>query len=197
MDSSPWTTGHHDPVGDPFALSLDVRFEEIRGPADMDGLLNRMEGREQATLAALRGEFGADTDAATVLRVNRQPWEPAYLAVINCEGWHEFRRYFSKWHELAHRLLEGSQLTFVLRQTKVERMEPEEVLVDKVAAALAFFAVAYTQLPTPDWERALADMDRHIELFRGRDSEAYKMRAWIHDSLGNHEAAEQDRQLAR
>ena len=35
--------------------------------------------------------------------------------------------------------MEGSQLTFALRQTKVERPEPEEILVDKVAAALAFF----------------------------------------------------------
>ena len=57
-------------------------------------------------------------------------------------------------------------------------------------------AVAYTRLPTPDWENALADMDRHVELFPGRDPEAYKMRAWIHDNLGNHEAAEQDRLLA-
>ena len=139
-----WITAHGQPetlsqLVNRFALSLDVRFEEIRGPADMDDLISRMETGERATFAALRGEFGDDTDAATVLRVNRQPWEPAYLAVINCEGWHEFRRYFSKWHELGHRLLEGSQLTFALRQTKVERPEPEEVLVDKVAAALAFF----------------------------------------------------------
>ena len=139
-----WLLTHGEPetlsqLVDRFAMSLDVRFEEVRGPADMDALLNRMEARERPTFAALRSEFGDDTDAATVLRVNRQPWEPAYLAVINCEGWHEFRRYFSKWHELAHRLLEGSQLTFALRQTKVERAEPEEILVDKVAAALAFF----------------------------------------------------------
>ena len=139
-----WVAAHGQPetlseLVNSFALSLDVRFEEVRGPDDMDDLANRMGASERATLAALRGEFGDDTDAATVLRVNRQPWEPAYLAVINCEGWHEFRRYFSKWHELAHRLLEGSQLTFAMRQTKVEREEPEEILVDRVAAALAFF----------------------------------------------------------
>ena len=39
-------------------------------------------------------------------------------------------------------------------------------------------------------------MDRHIELFPSHDSEAYKMRVWVHDNLGNHEAAEQDRQMA-
>lgn len=150
-----WIVAHGQPetlsqLVDRFALSLEVRFEEIRGPADMDALLNRMETRERATFAALRGEFGDDTDAATVLRVNRQPWEPAYLAVINCEGWHQFRRYFSKWHELAHRLLEGSQLTFALRQTKVERAEPEEILVDKVAAALAFFPDVFVPVLTEE-----------------------------------------------
>ena len=58
-------------------------------------------------------------------------------------------------------------------------------------------ATALTQLPTAEWEKALADMDRHIELYPSRDPEAYKMRAWIHENLGNHEKAERDRRLAR
>ena len=57
-------------------------------------------------------------------------------------------------------------------------------------------AIALTQLPTPEWERALADMDRHIELFPSHDPEAYKLRAWIHDNLGNREEAERDQRLA-
>ena len=124
---------------DRFAQSLDMRFEKVHGHDDMTSLLERMDPVERPIFAALRAEFGDDTDGATVLRVNRQPWEPAYLAVINCEGWHEFRSYFSKWHELVHLLLEGSQLTFASRRTKVNRPEPEEVLVDRVAAVLAFF----------------------------------------------------------
>ena len=51
-------------------------------------------------------------------------------------------------------------------------------------------AIALTRLPTPDWENALADMNRHIELFPRHDPEAYDLRAWIHDNLGNHEEAE-------
>ena len=58
-------------------------------------------------------------------------------------------------------------------------------------------AIAYTQPPTPEWDHALSDMDPHIELFEGHDPEAYRMRAWIHDNLGNHEAAERDRRLVR
>ena len=50
-------------------------------------------------------------------------------------------------------------------------------------------AVAYTRLPTPEWDNALADMDRHIELFDGHDPDAYRMRAWINENLGNLEEA--------
>ena len=57
-------------------------------------------------------------------------------------------------------------------------------------------AVGYTLLPTPDWQAALEDMDRSIPLHPQHDSEAYRMRAWIHDNLGNHAVAERDRQLA-
>ena len=58
-------------------------------------------------------------------------------------------------------------------------------------------AIAYTQLTTPDWQNALADMNRHIQLFQGRDPEAYRFRALIYENLGQHAEAERDRQLAR
>ena len=57
-------------------------------------------------------------------------------------------------------------------------------------------AVANTLLPIPDWHAALADMDQSISLHPQHDSEAYMFRAWIHENLGNHAAAERDRQLA-
>lgn len=57
-------------------------------------------------------------------------------------------------------------------------------------------ADAYTLLPTPDWQAALEDMDGSIHLHPQHDSKAYRMRAWIHDNLGNHAEAERDRQLA-
>ena len=58
-------------------------------------------------------------------------------------------------------------------------------------------AIALTELPTPDWQNALADMDLHIELYPRHDPEAYRLRAWIHDNLGNNEESERDRRLDR
>ena len=61
-----------------------------------------------------------------------------YLAVINCRGWHKSRRYFSKWHEVIHLLLDGKQLRFAFRKRAAKRKHPEEILVDKIAGELAF-----------------------------------------------------------
>ena len=58
-------------------------------------------------------------------------------------------------------------------------------------------ADAHTLLPTPDWQAALADMDQSIPLHPQHNSEAYRFRAWIHENLGNHAAAERDRQSAQ
>ena len=65
------------------------------------------------------------------------------LAVVNCRGWHGFRRFFTKWHEIVHRLVDvdGALHGAAFRQTSVPelRRDPAERLVDAVAAALAFY----------------------------------------------------------
>ena len=123
-----------------FATSLDMRITEVRDQDDIDAILDEMMPVEKAAIMGLKKEFGEDTDAVTFLRLDRKPWDQAYWAIINCQGWHEYRRYFSKWHEIVHRLLEGDQMSFAFRHTKADRPEPEEVLVDRVAARLAFYS---------------------------------------------------------
>ena len=58
-------------------------------------------------------------------------------------------------------------------------------------------AIAYTLPPNPDWTAALADMDQSISLNTQHDSQAYMLRAWIHENLGNHQAAQTDREAAQ
>ena len=62
------------------------------------------------------------------------------MAVINCRGWHSRRKYFTIWHEIAHLLLGGEQYRIVFRKSNVIKKDPEEILVDKIAAELAFYA---------------------------------------------------------
>ena len=57
-------------------------------------------------------------------------------------------------------------------------------------------AVTLTELLTPDWQQALADMNRHIELFAGRDPEACRSWAGIHGNLGYYAEVERDYRMA-
>ena len=57
-------------------------------------------------------------------------------------------------------------------------------------------AVALTELPAPNWQQVLADMNRHTELFAGRDPEVYRFRAWIHENLGDHAESNRDHRMA-
>jgi len=137
------------------ATSLGITFDEIHDDGDLAALLVRIPPQQEPIMARLNTEFDDKTDAVTIRRDHREPWEQPFLAVINCRGWHGFRRYFSKWHEAAHRLIAGQQLQFAFRRTPVPelRREPEEVLVDKVAGALAFYPSIFEPVLQKELER--------------------------------------------
>ena len=136
-----------------FATSLDMRITEVRSQADIDAILEEVALVQKAVIGELKTEFCEGTDAVTVRRLGRRPWDQAYWAIINCQGWHEYRRYFSKWHEIVHRLLEGQQPSFAFRRTKSERSEPAEVLVDRIAAKLAFYPDMFEPVVREEYER--------------------------------------------
>ena len=139
-----WVAAHGTPrtlseLANEFAASLDLRITEVRTEGDIDAVLEEVAPVQKAVIGELKTELGGDTDAITVRRLDPRPWDREYWAIINCHGWHEFRRYFSKWHEIVHRLLDGQQLAFAFRRTTANSLEPAEALVDRVAATLAFY----------------------------------------------------------
>ena len=120
------------------ATCLSVEFFEIRSDDDLERLRDRCPPDKEPAIIQVLHELEGDVDAITIRRKTPEPWDCRYLAVINCRGKHYYRRYFTKWHELTHLLIEGEQLTLAFRTTTTERPDPGEVLVDKVAAELAF-----------------------------------------------------------
>ena len=121
------------------ATCLDLEFVEIHSEHDLAELAQRIPPAVEPAIVRVKTELGDGTDAITIRRQAPQEWERRYLAVINCQGRHYYRRYFSKWHELVHRLIDGEQLSFAFRQTVDHDKDPGEILVDKVAGELAFF----------------------------------------------------------
>ena len=139
-----WVAAHGTPptlsdLADEFAASLDLRITEVRTEEEIDAVLEEIAQVQKAVIGDLKTEFRGNTDAITIRRLDSKPWHREYWAIINCQEWHEYRRYWTKWHEIVHLLLEGQQPAFAFRRTSQNRSEPGEVLVDRVAASLAFF----------------------------------------------------------
>jgi len=125
---------------DVVAAKLGLGIKEIHSQNDIIALMRDFPPKKEPVMATISLELDEDTHAVVLHRSNREGWEQPYLAIINCLGDHARRRYFSKWHEVVHLLLEGPQMTFAFRRTKTsERQQPLERLVDRVAAHLAFY----------------------------------------------------------
>jgi hypothetical protein len=138
-----WIATHGKPKNlsdllDRIAVSYSVEIVEIHQESDIAALLSRIPPTREPVLARLGAELDDSTDAVIFQRQDREQWEMPYLAAINCLGWHNSRRYFSKWHEVIHLLLDGKQLRFAFRKRAAKRKHPEEILVDKIAGELAF-----------------------------------------------------------
>lgn len=142
-----------DKLRDLVASQLDLTIHEIRSPEDLKGLLLKYPPTKEPVMARIPVELDDKTDAIVVHRPNCQAWDRPYLAVINCMGDHFYKRYFSKWHEIVHLLLEGRQMTFAFRRThESEKQQPLEQLVDRVAGHLAF----YSPLFRPAFEETIS-----------------------------------------
>jgi hypothetical protein len=140
---------------DLLATCLEIEFVEIHADEDLQVLLRRLPPNVEPVMATVDAELNDGLDGIMLRRLSAQQWERPFIAVINCRGWHGFRRFFTKWHEVAHLLLDGQQLRFAFRRTRAEhlRRDPEEVLVDRVAGALAF----HPRIFVPALQEAVAD----------------------------------------
>lgn len=146
-----WIAAHGQPTDlshllDGIATSLMLEIVEIHSDDDLRLLLERIPPSREPVLARLSDELDDRTDAVILQRQRREQWERPYLAVINCRARHAYRKYFSKWHEVVHLILDGNQLRFAFRKTSARRKHPEEILVDKIAGVVAFYPPLFVPL---------------------------------------------------
>jgi hypothetical protein len=143
-------------LADLLATSLGLEFVEVYGEEDLAQLLERIPPAEEPRIVEVIRQLDDQTDAVTFRRQDPVEWERPFMALINCRGHHFFRRFFSKWHELAHRLLDGDQLSFVFRKTLAPdgRHDAAERLVDVVAGALAFHRDIFDDVLTKEIREA-------------------------------------------
>lgn len=67
--------------------------------------------------------------------------ERCYVAFIDCRGEKNSRRFFTRWHEIAHRLTLFEQFEMPFRRTTIPEVQrdPVERLMDRIAAEVGFF----------------------------------------------------------
>ncbi|KKL12930.1 hypothetical protein LCGC14_2530830, partial [marine sediment metagenome] len=136
---------------------LQMKFEEVRDDEDLSRIAHKYTEKGELIFSNLHRELDNETDGILVRLNHAKPWEPKYVAVINCRGNKVWRAYFSKWHEVGHLLTTPpTQMTFQFRRTPVFKKALEEQIVDRVAGDLAF----YEKIFSPALEREIAQDNR-------------------------------------
>lgn len=120
---------------------LQMVFEEIRSDEDFDRLREvYAKGKKDYVFAAMRTKFnGGDnpTYGALVQRKNVTNDAPdRFVAVIDCRGSKLARRFFTRWHEIAHRLTTHADIPEPVYRSE---HDPIERLMDEIAGHVGFY----------------------------------------------------------
>jgi hypothetical protein len=122
---------------------LQMVFVEVRSDADFDRITDEYaRGKREFVFAALRGKFDDaenPTFGALVRRKHVGDDAPdRFVAVIDCRGGKLARRFFTRWHEIAHRLTTHADLGATEPAYRSEH-DPLERLMDEIAGHVGFY----------------------------------------------------------
>jgi hypothetical protein len=123
---------------------LQMVFEEVRSDEDFDRLTEvYARGKKEFVFATMRTRFDDDanpTFGALVLRRNVTTDSPdRYIAIIDCRGSELARRFFTRWHEIAHRLTTHADGGDTEPGYRSEH-DPIERMMDEIAGHVGFYA---------------------------------------------------------
>jgi hypothetical protein len=117
-------------------------FVEIRSDADFDRITNEYaKAKKDPVFATMRMRFDDPDNPTygTLVRRNVGPDAPdRFVAVIDCRGSKFARRFFTRWHEIAHRLTTHADHGKEEPAYRSEQ-DPIERLMDEIAAHVGFY----------------------------------------------------------
>jgi hypothetical protein len=132
------------------AAHFSVHFEEVRGPRDIDLLENNyLRTKREIGFGQLREELqDPQVDALLFRRMHAQPHDPdKWVAVLNLQLT-DAKAYWDRFHEITHRAAEPAQRVLPFRRHQVERTNPVERLIDRIAGEFAFYAPLFRRQVT-------------------------------------------------
>lgn len=122
---------------------LQMVFEEVRSDEDFDRLTEvYARQKKDPVFATMRMRFDDEnnpTFGALIRRRNAGQDSPdRYVAVIDCRGFKIARRFFTRWHEIAHRLTTHADGGDTEPGYRSEH-DPIERLMDEIAGHVGFY----------------------------------------------------------
>ena len=131
---------------------LQTVFEEIRSDADFDRITNNYaRAKKDPVFAAMRFRFDDARNPTYGVLVQRKNAAPdamdRFVAVIDCRGSKLARRFFTRWHEIAHRMTTHADIEEPAYRSE---HDPLERLMDEIAGHVGF----YEPLFQPAYQRA-------------------------------------------
>lgn len=120
---------------------LQMVIEEVGTNDDWDRLKEvYARGKKEIVFAAMRTKFDDDhnlTYGALVQRRNAGPADlDRFVAVIDCRGSKMARRFFTRWHEIAHRLTTHADMPEPVYRSE---HDPIERMMDEIASHVGFY----------------------------------------------------------
>jgi hypothetical protein len=133
---------------------LNLVFYEIWSDDDLDKLIKDFVDEGDFIFAHLKKDLDEKTFATLIRRKLFNPKaEERYVAVIDCRGNKSPRRFFSRWHEIAHLLTLYRQMELPLHRSTVEK-DPTEKLMDIIAGEVGFYRPMFEPVLADELERS-------------------------------------------
>jgi len=123
------------------AAKLNTTFEVVHTDVELLAIKNKYLRRGERSFARLEDELRDDVYGITFRLKQREPWEPMFVSIIDCRGRKAARAYFTKWHELAHLLVQTDQMRLSFRRTHCPSgtQDAEEALMEVIAGNFGFY----------------------------------------------------------
>jgi hypothetical protein len=151
---------------------LNLVIHEIWSDAELREFSARYARDEgDPKFAALSMELeGGDTYGVLYQRnVLSEAGEFQYVAFVDCRGEKKLKRFFTRWHEIAHCLTTYEQFEFPFRRTNAADIEkdPVEKLMDMIAGDLGFLEPLFRPVLNGELGNSNLTFDT-VESVRGR-----------------------------
>lgn len=126
-------------IEDVVSRRLGLTFEEAHTDSDLDAIVRKYVAQGDFVFAHAKQSLDNWTFAELFERQNEPEQADHYVAIIDCRGDEKkARRFFTRWHEVAHLLVITPRLAPPFNRDSKERC-PIERMMDVIAGELGFY----------------------------------------------------------